>query len=47
LKLKDFDRILRIINIDGSGEIDVNEFFEMYRLSSSFVTEVSALTPVR
>lgn len=35
-KLKDLDDVFRLMDVKGNGEIDINLFFEMFRLADNF-----------
>jgi serine/threonine-protein phosphatase with EF-hand domain len=43
-QIKDVDKLLQIMDVSKTGEIDVNEFFEMFRLSDS-KGDISATLP--
>ena len=32
-KITDYDDILKILDVSGEGSVDLNEFFEMFRIS--------------
>lgn len=45
-KITDFDKIIDIMDINQSGEIDVNEFFEMFRLSDAHLKSLAHSKPL-